>query len=368
MERSELEPSENYHDLPSHQSLPSLSEDATTTSDDSAFESMLDDERRSLDDDDDDDDDGDGVRQDALSPSQPEEASASNPPPPFSVGDHVYQWCDVVGIPMFQHHGIVMGVHWDDTDEEWFLHISDFSNLGLHESSSASENGGGGASLGASLSNPFRLSKKGPGGWRSYASPAAKWRRVLYNATWWEKAKSRSGTCTSADCDPPGVVQARVRFLQEHSATLLDMPYHWLHANCECVAVWCKTGAWATLQALSFLATAAASQAKSAAVMTGTAVSTQVAVTAPAAGMWGWLGYTTTTQVSLLATQPWIIPALVTYGVMTIGIPAVMMLKAQKEWKRTTSKLNDEFWAHAAVDQQHLFVECIMHWKQEEGD
>ena len=90
-------------------------------------------------------------------------------------------------------------------------------------------------------------------------------------------------------------------FLQLNSATLLaDKPYHWLYNNCEAAAVWCKTGRWCTLQALSLLKRTAAGQAKSTAVLAGTAAATQVTVTAPATGIWGWFGMTSTTQLPLL--------------------------------------------------------------------
>ena len=305
--------------------------------------------------------------------------------PPFEIGDHVYQWCRIVGIvPVFQHHGIVMGVCWDDCEEQWLLQISDFSNIGLNDNdnnpttTTPSEEeppspvvpptqAVSSSSLVTGGSNPFSFSQRQRGGWRSYSTYASKWNKVLYKATWWEKMKSPSGTCTSMDCDPPGVVQARVRFLQENSV-LDDMPYHWLHANCECVAVWCKTGQWSTLQGLSFLKSTAAGNVKSTAMLTGTAAAATTTVSVPSAGIWGWMGFTTTTQVSLLAAQPWLIPILATYGVVTIGIPAAMILKARKQWQQTSVELNDSFWSHAALDQHHVFVECIRHYKHSNND
>lgn len=293
--------------------------------------------------------------------------------PPFSPGDHVYQWCKVAGIPVFHHHAIVMQVQWDEWDDLWMLHVSDFSNTSLREANDGGvrprknrPSRDGRPTI--QLSNPF-ASGRAPGGWRSYASTASRWQLVVYHATFWERLKSPSaGTSTGAECDPPGVVQARVRFLQEHSATLLAMPYHWAHNNCEAAAVWCKTGSWCTLQALSVLASAAAGQAKSTAVLAGTAAATQITVTAPAAGFYGWLGYTTTTQVPLLVSQPYLIGVLAAYGLVSVGVPAAMMLRAKSEWKQTTERLNDAFWGSAALERPEVFVEYInCYYKKNNG-
>jgi hypothetical protein len=306
----------------------------------------------------------------SVSAADTSEPRSSPGVPPYAPGDHVYQWCTMAGIPVFHHHAIVMQVYWDECDDLWMLHVSDFSNTSLHEAgggrikknrrpyshTTTSLSNPGGCML---LSNPF-ASTQTPGGWRSYASPACRWKKVVYKASFWEKIKNPSpGTSTGAECDPPGVVQARVRFLQEHSATLLDMPYHWAHSNCEAAAVWCKTGSWCTLQAQSLLAYTAARQAESAVVLAGTAAATQVSVTTPAAGFWGWMGYTTTTQVPLLVSQPYLIGVLAAYGVLTVGVPAAMILKAKSEWKQTTVRLNDAFWGTAALERPEVFVEYI---------
>lgn len=328
-------------------------------------------------------------------------------PAPFEAGDHVYQWVKVLGVPAFHHHGIVMQVYWDaygggeddgDDNGEWMFQISDFSNVSLHDaelqlrrtrgvnddddtnpmfmvqddgrfSSSSSDypfflSGFFGSDTSGASNPSFNSSARGT--WRSYASPAKGWNRVKYQATFWDKCKSPSaGTCTSAACDPPALVQARVRFLQQHADTMLcndDMPYHWAHNNCEAVAVWAKTGTFCTLQALSVLAAAAAGQVKSTAVLVTTTVAATQTVVTPAAGLWGWLGYTTTTQVPLLVSQPYLIPLLAAYGVVTVGLPAVMMLKAKWEWRRVTDRLNDAFWGSYALEQPEIFVECIQHY------
>lgn len=300
--------------------------------------------------------------------------TTSLPPAPFDPGDHVYQWCKVAGIPAFHHHAIVMQVHWDNFDGIWMLHVSDFSNISLYDATAAAtgrrrrqRNGSGSCISSApfpSGSNPF-LKKKEPGSWRSYATPAERWHKVIYQATLWQQVTNPSaGTCTRAECDPPVVVEARVHFLQLNSATLLaNKPYHWLYNNCEAAAVWCKTGKWCTLQALTFLTTAVAGQAKSTAFLAGTAAATQVTVTAPAAGIWGsWFGLTTTTQLPLLVSQPYLIPALAAYGLITVGVPAIMIHNAKREWNNITMSLNDLFWTEYALDRPEVFVEFIKHF------
>ena len=147
------------------------------------------------------------------------------------------------------------------------------------------------------------------------SSKDPKWHKVHYRANVWKTTLWRSGTCTFVDSDPPAKVLARAYFLLEHPEVLPS--YHIFRSNCECVSLWCKTGAWSTLQASSILSLTAAGQLKSTATIAAYAASTQVTVQTPAAGLWGYLGYTTTTQVSLLSTQPHLIPLLAAYGVVT---------------------------------------------------
>jgi hypothetical protein len=330
-----------------------LSSDADDQDEDECIVSSHDDD----DDDDDCMDDDDGVDSSTAS------ASKQQPPqrPPFSPGDHVYQWCRIAGIPAYHHHGIVMQVDYDSHEEEWMLHISDFSNTSLHDESQQQRSSSwmdSKSCIGSNNNNDRQ------GNWRSYASPAKKWNKVIYDATLWQNATHLSpGTCTRSSCDPPQLVQARVRFLQLHSASLIEnKPYHWLHNNCESAAVWCKTGSWSTLQALSFLTTSVVGHAKSTALLASAAATAEVTVTAPAAGIMGtWFGVTTTTTTPLLVCQPYLIPALAVYGLVTVGIPAIMIHNAKREWSAWTQQLNDTFWTDYALDRPEIFVECIVH-------
>lgn len=253
----------------------------------------------------------------------------------FSVGDHVYKWYSFAGIPyMSQHHGII----WEM--DENTLTIADFHNMIRRNEEYPKF-------LVVSRGN-LRLTGD---------ESAKKWNKVEYDASLWKRSLWRSGTCTAAKADPPGLVMARVQFLMDIADKLPN--FHFLKANCECVAVWCKTGTWATLQASSLLHAAAAGQVKSATTLALFASSQTVAV--PSAGIWGWLGYTT--KVSLMATQPWILPALAGYGVVTVGGPVWILARAKSFWSTTTTRLNKEFW-ESAIDRPELFAECITEWSQ----
>jgi len=383
----------------------------------------------------------------------------------FQRGDHVYQWCSLLGIPgVFQHHGIVMHVEdmppttttsaEDETLEEeeeevqQFITIVDFSNLllGNKEESSAEHddhddfyevlyeheededtvtqeemwgprpleeeskealheglvvegesnpipNNGSfaagrgsmpffrsGSSALSSCSNIKTTGSKDRGWLRVYTTTTStkdgdkkKWHKVAYQDHWFHTHLwKRSGTCTPASSDPPDVVMKRVNFLLSQSNKLhpygyessdLDtnhnkeqpphqslLPeYHSIYSNCECVAVWCKTGTWSTLQAASFLSAAAATQVKGTATIAGIAAAQTVSV--PAAGVWGWLGYTTT--VPLMTVNPFVFPAICAYGAITVGGPAICLAVAKSKWKATTKRLND------ALDAESLELDLV---------
>lgn len=150
-------------------------------------------------------------------------------------------------------------------------------------------------------------------------------------------------------------------FLLEHPELLPS--YHIFRSNCECVSLWCKTGFWCTLQASSLLSLTAAGQLKSTATLAAYVASQQITVQTPAAGFWGYLGYTTSTQVSLMSTQPHLIPLLAAYGVVTAGGPTFVLWRAKKFWEKTTETLNEEFWKHALKDPD-IFANSMMHWSE----
>ena len=255
----------------------------------------------------------------------------------FQLGDHVYKWCSFAGIPgLFQHHGIIIEIDGDQ------LVIADFSGIIRREEDTRRslfvERTRGG----------LRICEK---------EDSHQWRKVEYDASWWRRSLWRSGTCTAVPSDPPGLVLSRVSFLLDHPDKLPK--YHFLRANCECVAVWCKTGTWMTLQASTFLHATAVGQAKSATTLA--LVASSQTVTVPSTGLWGFLGYTT--KVSLLSTQPYLLPAIAGYGLVTVGGPYWMLHRCKQFWNETTIQLRNDFWDNA-IDQPDIFVECITEWSQ----
>jgi len=155
------------------------------------------------------------------------------------------------------------------------------------------------------------------------------------------------------ETDPGTLVVERVNFLLENQH--LIPPWNALKSNSECIAVWCKTGRWSTYQVSGYLRTLFMGQAKTAATVA--AAASTASVTVPAAGYMGWLGFTT--QVSLLALHPWLIPAIAGYGIASIGVPMYILRKCGTFWAKTTIELNDEFWSRAPPD---VYVDCIKRW------
>ena len=136
-------------------------------------------------------------------------------------------------------------------------------------------------------------------------------------------------------------------------------PYHLFYANSECIAVWCKTGRFSTLQASFFLQTTALGQAKTAATVSLYMAGQTVAMSVPAGGVLGWFGATTTATVPLLSAQPWLIPALAGYGIAAVGTPYIVLMKARGQWEVSTMTLNDGFWAWAGPE---VYVAAIHSW------
>lgn len=320
------------------------------------------------------------------------------PPIDFMMGDHIYRWCHYMGIPhMYQHHAIVLDVYYCHIEHVWVMQIADFSNTNLDDDDDDEdqEDDHNMRSLGSIRrydhtskinykknrsrykSNHHHNNSDSNSCIRVYECVISTkqqnfpWHKVEYNAPLWKRSIYRSGTCTASLGDAPGLVRARVQFLLNHqqrslsssslshtSTSSLLPPYSTMSSNCECVAVWCKTGTWCTLQVSSFLYVTAATQMKQAATLAGLA--SAATVTVPASGIWGtWFGYTTT--VSLTSTQPLLLPAIATYGLITTAGPALWLLRAKRQWHDMTKTLNDAFWDDA-IHHPDIFVECIQYW------
>ena len=130
--------------------------------------------------------------------------------------------------------------------------------------------------------------------------------------------------------DPAILVLARTRFILKHGEKVLP-PYHIVNSNSECIAVWCMTGRWSTLQAQVFLHSTAIGHAKSSFVLTA----------------------------GIAATQPWLIPVFAIGGMAAVGAPWAILKVASDKWQESTEKLNDLFWAEAEPE---VFVDCILKW------
>lgn len=290
----------------------------------------------------------------------------------FQRGDHVYRWCSVAGIPrVYQHHGIVMHVEIfpgpDEGEVTQRLTIADFSNF-LPESSATPEQQptiveetnlsspenkkdrpwskkhdklsessasliGGGMSTGGIL-RVYTIS--------SNDSP---WHKVEYNAARWKTLLCRSGVSTTvAASDSPEEVLNRVNFLLCHQSeresndtfrSSVLPKYHLLFANCECVAMWCKTGRFCTLQGASFLAGATWAKGLGTVAIGQAATVQEAAVVAP--GLMG----ASTSFTTLASSQPWFVTAATAYGAMTIGGCVGTLVFARAKWNATTRQLND---------------------------
>jgi hypothetical protein len=135
--------------------------------------------------------------------------------------------------------------------------------------------------------------------------------------------------------DPRTIVLARTQYiidqqeLPEAEQTL--PPYHILYSNSECLAVWCKTGHFSTLQAAVFLHSTAVGNAKSTFIMTG----------------------------AVAATQPWLIPVVGIYGAVAVGMPYLLLKKCKDKWKTSESELTDGFWSTADPE---VYVAAIENW------
>mmetsp|Transcript_24495 Transcript_24495/g.32647 ORF Transcript_24495/g.32647 Transcript_24495/m.32647 type:complete len:338 (+) Transcript_24495:74-1087(+) len=196
------------------------------------------------------------------------------------VGDHVYKWCRQGFGLRYQHHGIVVGVLRDDDEGgriskiviiDFYLNSPREQRQSLEDSLGTQSNKcsgirqrmfRGGNRSGSDIAHG---SMAGPGGIRlleiTEQADMDEWLKVKYkdkndddddranNATTSKKAKITS--------DPENLVVARANFLF-HNPNVLP-GYNVMKSNCECVAVWCKTGKWCTLQGSSILDNAATS-------------------------------------------------------------------------------------------------------------
>ncbi|KAL3937034.1 MAG: hypothetical protein SGBAC_007774 [Bacillariaceae sp.] len=135
--------------------------------------------------------------------------------------------------------------------------------------------------------------------------------------------------------DPQAVVLARTRWLLKHGEGILP-PYHAFSSNSECIAVFCKTGYWSTLQADIFLHSTAIGNAKSTVVMT----------------------------LGVAASVPILAPVVGAVGLGAVVAPWFYLDKQKKAAKETQQKLADQFWAQAEPE---VIVACVKEWSNLES-
>mmetsp|Transcript_34697 Transcript_34697/g.76224 ORF Transcript_34697/g.76224 Transcript_34697/m.76224 type:complete len:303 (+) Transcript_34697:132-1040(+) len=249
----------------------------------------------------------------------------------YRPGDHVYMWCESFGGIRYQHHGIVVGVSSCGTR----LDVADFT--APDEATSALP-----SSLASNVTSVSRSSassavndgtdEASDANEDGMAASSHGIRVVTCEAEEWYKEEYSDSDDASVEPDP-NVVLERVNFLIQRPD--LIPKYELLESNCECVAVWCRTGKFQTHQVARLFSNGRRNGALAAA--TGTAVAATVPVTVPAAGVWGWFGATAT--VSLLSVAPWI-PAI---GVAGVGVWSLLSHKHHKNWNERTRILNDAF-------------------------
>jgi hypothetical protein len=266
----------------------------------------------------------------------------------FKAGDHVYVWCHAGA---YQHHGIVLQV--DHVSNK--VLIADFTNMGGDNGDASKKKKGVGrlssfqsSSSDSSESEAASRSFSGlPGGFRMVqedmisnddsTKKPQKWCKVKYNANPFEVTFWRPGTCSGTTPDPPDQILARVHFLMMHFH--LVPPYHLLECNCETVAAWCTTGEWRTRQVSHLL-----NWTKTTSVLgTGGAYYSAATATTTCAttGVAGWVG--ATTEISLLAANPLLLPVICVTGVAVGGMALWNSLQTRHRWKVTSTLLNTEF-------------------------
>ena len=154
-------------------------------------------------------------------------------------------------------------------------------------------------------------------------------------------AKQEHADSNLPKSDPIDLVLARANFLLEHGEEVLP-PYHVFYSNSECIAVWCKTGRWSTIQTAVFLATNSVGGAKS----------------------------STLGIIGIAAAHAVLVPLAVVGGLIWISTPMLILKKSREKWEESTEKLTDLFWQSAPPE---AFVCAIENWssitiEEEEDD
>lgn len=130
--------------------------------------------------------------------------------------------------------------------------------------------------------------------------------------------------------DPKVIVLARANFLLEFGEAILP-PYHAFYSNSECIAVWCKTGRWSTLQTAVFLTTTSVGGAKSA----------------------------TLTTLGVVAAHAVLAPVVAVGGLLWVSAPMIILKKSRGKWNEATAKMTGLFWEWAPPE---VYCAAIENW------
>lgn len=142
-------------------------------------------------------------------------------------------------------------------------------------------------------------------------------------------ATKEEGEVELPQSDPKEIVLARANFLFENMDAL--PPYHVFYSNSECIAVWCKTGRWSTLQTAVFLSSNSVGAAKSSILAT----------------------------VGVAAANPFLAPVVAVGGLVWVSAPMVILQKSRVKWEETTKRMTELFWSNAPPA---VFVSAIENW------
>jgi len=255
------------------------------------------------------DDSDDSTYHSSSTTTEDDDSSTNNP---FKESDRVYKWCSHLGL-IYQHHGIVIEV-----PNRNKMIIVDFYLDNYPQERQQSSGGGSCASLRSSCSVDvgnscdIRRSIAGPGKIRYLEvigqDKINEWKKVHYG---YESNNNDDDTIstTTESSDPRYLVVSRVKLLLSDPSVLPD--YDVLKSNCECVAVWCKTGKWSILQGALLLEISNFVTSMTSRLVWDAACATEtLAVSVPSAGIWGWLGYTEAATVTAPVFSPAMIVAM----------------------------------------------------------
>lgn len=187
---------------------------------------------------------------------------------------------------------------------------------------------------------------------RQFMRKSRKVEKVRYGVTRARRILSRAGSAACVKADQRGLIMLRIEYLIANPTSLPEFAK--LSANDECVAVWCRTGRWVTLQAASMLEIMGASHLGTALVAGGVVSQMTVTQTMP------WIpGYVLVWSVPATVAYPILVPILVGYGLTSL-VPLEVLRRNRQAWNDISDSLGRSFWASASdQDRMDYFGDSI---------